>query len=284
MTIQEADQYIRSQLLNTYEPGEAHAMADWLLEHYAGTGRKDRLNYSKILSTAEDDRIYKWIERLLKQEPLQYVLNEAWFCGFRFYVDDRVLIPRPETEELIEWIISDCKFPIDALSILDIGTGSGCIPISLKRRLGKADVSAIDISAAALEVATRNASQLGVPVNFLEIDFLNPSQREKLASYDVIVSNPPYIPEKDKESMQDNVLAYEPGTALFVKDNDPLVFYKAIAAFGQSHLKPNGAIYVEIHENGGKTCMELFLQAGYDTDMKKDMQGKDRMIRARRNS
>ncbi|MEK7225287.1 MAG: HemK/PrmC family methyltransferase, partial [Bacteroidota bacterium] len=189
------------------------------------------------------------------------------------------------TEELVEWIISTPiaiggKFPVDELRILDIGSGSGCIPISLKRRLRKAEVWACDISEAALTVARRNAEALGTDVNFILLDFLNEEQRKQFPSFDIIVSNPPYVPEKDKEEMQKNVLQHEPHTALFVPDNDPLVFYKAIAEFGKTHLNKAGSIYCEIHENLGEPVTKLFHSHGYTSELKKDMQQKNRMIRS----
>ncbi|HWR33662.1 MAG TPA: peptide chain release factor N(5)-glutamine methyltransferase, partial [Chitinophagaceae bacterium] len=209
-----------------------------------------------------------------------YVLNESWFCGLKLYVDKNVLIPRPETEELVEWIISNCKFPVDELKILDIGTGSGCIPISVKRRIRKAEVWACEISEDALAVAKRNAATLGTDINFIQLDFLNEEQRNQLPSFDIIVSNPPYVPEKDKEQMQQNVLNYEPHISLFVPDNDALIFYKAIAAFGKEHLKQSGNIYCEIHESLGSSVKEIFSSAGYTIELKKDMQQKDRMIKS----
>ncbi|MBK5270374.1 MAG: peptide chain release factor N(5)-glutamine methyltransferase, partial [Bacteroidia bacterium] len=206
-------------------------------------------------------------------------LNEAWFCGFKFYIDNNVLIPRPETEELVEWIITNCKFPIGQLSILDIGSGSGCIPIALKRKLRKAEVWSCDISNEALNVARQNANNLGGDVNFFQTDFLNKDLWEELPSYDIIVSNPPYIPEKGKEEMQPNVLMYEPQVALFVPDNDALLFYKAIADFAKKHLNRNGSIYMEIHESHGKEVAQLFQSKNYFTEIKKDMQGKERMLK-----
>jgi release factor glutamine methyltransferase len=165
------------------------------------------------------------------------------------------------------------------LAILDIGSGSGCIPVALKRRLGKASVWSCDISPEALAVAQRNAINLGVEVHFRELDFLDKRQREQLPSFDVIVSNPPYVPEKDKPEMRPNVLDYEPGTALFVPDDDPLVFYRAIADFGEKHLNAGGAIYMELHESLGIAAVELFRKNGYETELKKDMQEKERMLK-----
>lgn len=198
----------------------------------------------------------------------------------KFYVDQNVLIPRPETEELVEWIITDCKFPINELKILDIGSGSGCIPVALKRKLRKAEVWSCDISEAALKVAKKNADTLGAIINFLLLDILNKEQRERLPSFDIIVSNPPYIPQKERYQMRPNVLEYEPARALFVPDNDPLIFYKAIADFGKTHLNKKGTIYAEIHEDIGEVTSKLFQTAGFTTTIQKDMQGKERMIKA----
>src|SRR5688572_12379533 len=281
MNIREANTHLISQLRAIYEESEAENISDWVLEHITGKKRTDRImNKEKLLNSEQSSQLDQYLDRLLQHEPVQYVLNEAWFCGLKFYVDKNVLIPRPETEELVEWIISDCKFPIDTLSILDIGSGSGCIPIALKKRLGKADVWSCDVSPGALKVANQNATTLGIHVKFIELDFLNKEQREKLPSFDIIVSNPPYIPAKDKETMRPNVSEHEPATALFVPDNDALIFYKAIVDFGKKHLTENGIIYTEINESLGEATTAMFQSQGYKTVVKKDMQGKERMIKA----
>jgi release factor glutamine methyltransferase len=281
MTGKEAIIYSVNQLRTIYEEGEAKTISDWLIEHLTGSKKTDRISQAKKeLSPEQAELLDAHLTRLKENEPIQYVLNEAWFCGLRFYVDKNVLIPRPETEELVEWIISGCKFPIDELRILDIGTGSGCIPISLKRRLGKAEVWSCDVSSEALQVAERNAKNLGAEVTFLQLDFLDPAQREKLPAFDIIVSNPPYIPHRERYSMRANVLEYEPAKALFVADNNPLIFYHAIADFAKDHLIPGGFIYTEISESLGAETMELFQENGYQAQLKKDMQGKERMIRA----
>lgn len=280
MTIREATTYSVNQLRSIYEEGEAVAISNLVMDHILDGKLEKVLVREKVMTEPQQDQLKAILQRLLTHEPVQYVLGEAWFCGLKFYVDKNVLIPRPETEELVEWIISNCKFPVDELSILDIGSGSGCIPIALKRRIRKARVWSIDTSEAALHVAKRNAAVLGTEVNFLHLDFLDAIKRESLPSFDIIVSNPPYVPEKDKQQMNDNVVRYEPAIALFVPDNDALVFYKAIAAFGKSRLTPNGAIYMEIHEDLGEAVMKLFEENGYKVELKKDMQGKDRMIKA----
>lgn len=281
MTIQEATYFILNQLRKIYPEGEASQITDWLMEHITGSKKVERMVYKNDdINKTEETQLKEYLNRLLQHEPIQYILHEAWFGGMRFYVDQNVLIPRPETEELVDWIITDCKFPIRQLTLLDIGCGSGCIPIFLKRKFRKADVWACDISEAALNVAKKNAGNLGADIHFLQINFLNDGERNKLPSFDIIVSNPPYVPEKDTLQMQPNVLQFEPTTALFVPDNDALIFYKAIADFGKQKLNPNGAIYVEIHEDLGEPVLELFRSKNYEARLKKDMQGKDRMIKA----
>jgi release factor glutamine methyltransferase len=281
MTMQEATYFLLNKLYTIYDKSEASQVTDWVLEKLTGSKKAERMIYkNETITSSEENTLKQYTERLLQHEPVQYVLNEAWFGNMKFYVDRNVLIPRPETEELIEWIISNCKFPLDELKILDIGTGSGCIPVSLKRRLRKAEVWSCDISAEALAVAKKNADELGVEVKLIQLDFLDQRTWTQLPSFDIIVSNPPYIPEKDKENMQANVLQYEPASALFVPDNDALIFYKAIAVFGKTYLKKEGNIFMEIHESLGKDVSELFKTEGYTVEVKKDMQQKDRMIKS----
>ena len=281
MTIAAARKYITEKLITIYDDGESTSIADLVLEHLTGKNKSEiSSGKQSIITTEQKEKLELLLTRLLKHEPVQYVLNESWFAGMKFYVDKNVLIPRPETEELVEWIIDNCKFPVNELKILDIGTGSGCIPIALKRRIRKAEVWSCDISAEAIEVAKRNAVTLGAEVNFMQLDFLNKNTWNQLPNFDIIVSNPPYVPEQNKAAMKPNVLQYEPATALFVPDNNPLIFYKAIAEFGKTHLNKDGNIYCEIHEDSGETVLNLFKDSGYKTELKKDMQEKDRMIRS----
>ena len=178
MTMQEATYLLLNKLRTIYAEGEASNITDWVMEHLTGSKKAERMIYkNEAINSEEENQLYQYTERLMAHEPVQYVLNEAWFCGLKLYVDKNVLIPRPETEELVEWIIDGCRFPIDQLSILDIGSGSGCIAIALKRRLGKAEVWSCDISTEALRVAKKNAENLGVEVNFIELDFLDVKQR-----------------------------------------------------------------------------------------------------------
>jgi release factor glutamine methyltransferase len=280
MSIKESIKYITDNLAPIYDETEAINIAYWIIEYITGLNKSQLISSRLQLDQKQIEQVNSITVRLLSHEPIQYILHQSFFYGFSFYVDKNVLIPRPETEELVDWIISDCKFPINQLSILDVGTGSGCIAASLKRKLRKADVWAIDISPAALDVAKKNATNLSADIKFLEIDFLNTSDREALNQFHIIVSNPPYIPIKDKASMKAHVVEYEPATALFVPDNDALLFYKSLAEFGRSHLQKNGAIYMEIHENLGPQVRKLFEMNNYHTQLKKDMQGKDRMIKA----
>ncbi len=269
------------ELLQVYEPGEAEAIFHLAIENVTGFEREE-LNRKKQmqLSLPAQQKLQEVLTRLLKHEPIQYVLNEAWFCGLKFYVDHNVLIPRPETEELVEWIISDCRFPVDELSILDVGTGSGCIAISLKRRIRKASVSAIDISEGALAVAKKNSEDLGTSVDFILSDFLDKEEVSQLGRFNIVASNPPYIPGSDAATLDKNVAEYEPSKALFVPDEDAVVFYKALSIFGLDHLTPGGKIYAEIHPDHSRDVREIFEAAGYEAVIRNDMQGKERMVRA----
>ena len=304
MTIYEGYRFIREALCNIYDRREAGNIATLVMEKITGMRRTDRLLYKDhILPEEQEALLVRYTTLLLEHHPVQYVLGEAWFYGISLYVDENVLIPRPETEELVEWIVKDegdrlqvagCRSQVAGLrlqvtgnqvgggpTILDVGTGSGCIAIALKRNIPGANVYAADISSKALAVARQNASAQETPIDFLHIDFLDPHHRNALPLFDIIVSNPPYIPLKDKAAMHKNVVNHEPHSALFVKDNDPLLFYSAVADFALRHLQPSGCIYMEIHESMGKAVEDIFVQHGFaKTAIRKDMQGKDRMIKA----
>jgi release factor glutamine methyltransferase len=281
MTIREATYYLLNKLKPVYGEGEAGQLTDMAMEYITGSGKTERMLYkNEAITGKEEEQVMQFTTRLLLHEPVQYILEEAWFGKYKFYVDKNVLIPRPETEELVEWII---EYPIartDNIRVLDIGTGSGCIPISLKKRMPAAEIWAIDISEGALEVAKRNAATIGAEINFLQLDILDPQQWTSLPVFDIIVSNPPYIPEHDKAAMLPNVLQYEPSLALFVPDEDALLFYKAIAAFAKEHLRQKGWLYFEIHEDLGEAVAELLRTEGFSTELKKDMQQKDRMVKS----
>ena len=220
-------------------------------------------------------------DRLLEQEPIQYVLGQANFCGRTFMVNEHVLIPRPETEELCRWINSQDASP--RVRLLDIGTGSGCIAITLAAMYPKAEVTAWDISPEALEVARENAKRTHVNVSFEQIDILHLPSNLLHQTYDLIVSNPPYICNKERACMEANVLEHEPHTALFVPDDDPLLFYHAIAQYGQTALEPEGWLYFEINPLYAQPLSDMLHMMSYhDIELKLDQYGKQRMIRAKR--
>lgn len=284
MNITECQQRIRRELQAIYSPRESANVTDILLEHFTGLKRIDRLMYSNHeLTATENEAIQEAVTMLLQHKPIQYITGYTWFYGLKFVVNSATLIPRPETEELVDWIVNDCKEtdPNFTGAVLDIGTGTGCLPISIKYALKHADVYAIDISDDALSVARSNAKVLNTPVTFFKHDILQPSLPETIPALDIIVSNPPYIPEGGKKEMQKNVLDYEPAQALFVPDEDPLLFYEAIARQAQQRLRRGGFVYAELHEDLAEKTKTLFEQKGFiNVFIKEDMQGKQRMLKA----
>lgn len=296
MKLFEAEQYTKEQLKEIYDEQEAANITNLIIEHITALTKIQRVSgKEQVLTSMQLNRLQKSLERLKTNEPVQYIMNKAWFYGMELYVDKNVLIPRPETEELVQWIVDDMKAlgkdvfirktmqadETSQLKILDVGTGSGCIALALKKTMPKAEVWGCDISEEALNVARRNGSALNIRVDFQGMNFLDEAQQIQLPTVDIIVSNPPYVPLKDKEQMQANVVNYEPHTALFVPNKDPLIFYKAIADFGKKRLYENGSIYMEIHEDLANEVAQVFKENGYKiVEVRKDMQGKDRMIKA----
>lgn len=281
MTIKEQHELLSQQLTKLYSKGESDSIANWVLAHYTGLSNTAvKLFGNRKLSIHEKQLVLNAMNELLKHKPVQYILGEAWFKNMAFYVDENVLIPRPETEELVDWVIEKVKTSKSQKHILEIGTGSGCIAIALKRVLTKATITAIDVSETALRVASRNAEILKTDVEFMQLDFLAETSWEKLPKYDVIVSNPPYIPINEKDKLDKNVTEWEPSTALFVPDADPLLFYKKIAFFGKLHLQTGGIILVECHQDFATATKQLFIKEGYETTLKKDLFDNDRMILA----
>ena len=278
MTVQEAYKQLQAQLCALYDDREAANIADLVIEHITGQRRIDRIMNKQAPVTAEQQAtIQQYAKQLLQQTPIQYVLHEAWFAGMKLYVDENVLIPRPETEELVSWI-ADTRLPV---TVLDIGTGSGCIPIALKKKMPGWNVHAVDISAGALEVARRNDLEQNTDVTFHLLDILDEIAWQRLPMFDVIVSNPPYIRESEAASMHTNVLNFEPHTALFVPDEDALLFYKKIADFALTHLRINGLLLFEINEALGKAVCDMLAGKGFsEIELRQDLQGKDRMVRA----
>jgi release factor glutamine methyltransferase len=232
-----------------------------------------------------EEAIEKWnaiLAELQQEKPIQYITGEAWFYGLRFEVNENTLIPRPETEELVEWILnSPITHHPSPITILDIGTGSGCIPISLKVNLLQANVSAIDISEKALEVAKRNAAINKVDINFIQANILEVEDLFQFPSpINIIVSNPPYVRVLEKQEIKKNVLDYEPHLALFVEDNDALLFYRKIAQLALKNLAPNGLLFFEINQYLGKETVELLENLGFkNIELRKDIYGNDRMIK-----
>ena len=298
MTWQEQYQYLREALSAVHETSESEVMAALVAEHVGGK----KLNHLKaeVITEEKIRHTDQLLQQLLTHRPLQYVLNEAWFYGLKFEVNESVLIPRPETEELVDWIVKELKSgkwkveseagstryeirgtnPDSPLTLLDIGTGSGCIPIALKKTLPLTKVSAIDVCSEALHTATINAVNNETEINFQLLDFLNESKWNDLGKYDIIVSNPPYIKSTEANTMSKHVLEFEPHKALFVPDEDALLFYRKIADFALQHLQPSGAVYAEINQQLGKETVDLFQQKGFNVELRKDMSGNDRMIKA----
>lgn len=269
------------ELWRTLEPlygnGEARAITDYVLDVCFGLSKADILCGAVEEMTAEKTaELNKIFGRLMKGEPVQYVLERAEFCGRWFSVRPGVLIPRPETEELCAWITADSKASASP-KVLDIGTGSGCIAITLQLDMPESKVTAWDISADALDVARENAQQLGANVNFVKLDALNAKPE---GEWDVIVSNPPYICEKEKKDMAVNVLEHEPHTALFVPDADPLLFYRAITRLAVQTLSKGGRLYFEINPiYADDTCHMMRAEGMTAVELRSDMYGKQRMAK-----
>jgi len=270
--------FLKQSLATQYPDSELRGFTNWILEHLFDYSSMDALMQAEKDLSDKDIKNIERIVSLLKQEkPIQQIVGYAWFYGHKFAVNEHVLIPRPETEELVDWILKDK--PEDK-SILDIGTGSGCISITLALN-SNAQVSTVDISDLALVQAKENAKNLNASINFIQTDILAEVGINKLDSYDVIVSNPPYVLESDKELMANNVLENEPHLALFVSDEEALKFYICIADIASKKLNNNGLLYFEIHENKGLETLDILSRKGFSNlELRKDFQGKDRMVKA----
>ncbi|MBQ5856787.1 MAG: peptide chain release factor N(5)-glutamine methyltransferase [Bacteroidales bacterium] len=271
------------QLCSIYDKDEANAMILILLEHYFNINRvKIALEPQLRLSESEMLTFHFAVKDLLKNKPIQYIIGETEFCDLKFKVNENVLIPRPETSELVMKIVNSQRSTVNGQqSILDIGTGSGCIAISLAKMISGSEVYALDISEKALEVAKENAVNNNVEVTFIHDDIL--SLKNKIdTKFDIIVSNPPYVRELEKAEMRDNVLNWEPHNALFVSDNNPLIFYRSILEFAKSHLKENGEIWFEINEFLGKEMTELCNEMGFSqVEVFNDFRGRERVLLVR---
>ncbi len=276
-------------LSEIYDEREAANIADMVIEFVTGLRKIDRvLDKQFLLNEEQNVKLKSCLVDLLKHKPVQYILHEAWFAGMKFYVDENVLIPRPETEELVELIAKEVDSGLltdDSLTftVLDIGTGSGCIAIALKKKSSiinrQFSISAIDISENALNIAKKNAIENKMEIYFFQTNILDENEWKQFVKFDIIISNPPYIKQSEQVSMGENVLKFEPHLALFVADEDALIFYKKIAAFGLRHLNKNGKLFFEINENLGNEICELLENSGYkNIELKKDMQGKNRFV------
>ena len=279
--MQSAIQHLQSSLKGIYPDTEIMSFSNLIVQHLTGMSRVEILmNKNTIFSNEQRYELDCIIEKLKFFVPIQYILGETEFFGLPFRVSNSVLIPRPETEELVDWIQNENKEQSD-LSILDIGTGSGCIAITLKHIFENAKVDAFDISENALAIAGENAKLNNVAVHFSNVDILNAPLMDN--KWDIIVSNPPYIPELEKAEILPNVLNHEPHLALFVPDNDWLIFYRSIAEFANIHLHPGGKLYIEIHKDAGNECVEMLLNMGFqNVELRKDISGNDRMVKGQR--
>jgi len=270
-----------ANLLQTdFPPEEIQSLQRIIFEKQLGLPlHKIFLNPPNRVNPNDAAKIIDIVSKLKLQKPIQYILGEADFFGLIFKVTPDVLIPRQETEELVDWILKSSEK--GAYSIVDIGTGSGCIAVSLAVNLPNSKVTAIDISSNALEIAAKNAISNGVSIDFSVVDFLDVNARITDNPFDIVVSNPPYIRELEKSLMKSNVLDHEPHSALFVSNNDPLIFYQTIAQRANELLNHNGVVYCEINESMGKELHQLFSHYGFTgVEIRKDLNGKDRMLKA----
>lgn len=262
-------------LQESFDVREADNLFKFTLEDYFKKRYFDVKDYA--LNDDEIEALNYIYEKISNHFPIQYIFNKADFYGFEFYVDENVLIPRPETEELVHWILNDNN---NQNSLLDIGTGSGCIPISIKKNKPDWNVSALDVSEKALTIAKQNAVKNEVEIEFILADILNSTFTIQHSQFNVIVSNPPYIPSKEKELMSTSTVQFEPHLALFVPNENPIIFYDKIADFAKQHLEKNGKLYFELNEFNANDVKILLQQKGFQNiEIKKDFSGKDRMLR-----
>ena len=285
MVLKEILNVFHKELDTIYGNNEVDSFFNILIDYYLNLKRITLVMQPEYtISKEEEQPLFEALSRLKLEEPIQYILGETEFFGLVFKVNQNTLIPRPETEELVQWIIEDYKDNLEQIKILDIGTGTGCIPISLAKSLPKAKVKALDISTKALEVAKQNAELNAVEVDFIELNILETCHTELDSAsqkFDVIVSNPPYVRELEKAEMKGNGLKHEPELALFVDNTNPLIFYKAITEFATHNLKAGGTLYFEINQYLGSEMIQLLEDFNFkDIELKKDMFGNNRMIKA----
>lgn len=273
-----------SLLATGFEKTEIESFFYLLIDFRLNVSKMDFLLNPSLNVSTEDARFFESaIQKLKSEQPIQYIIGETEFFGLQFKVTENTLIPRPETEELVDWILKDQTL-IDnkELRIFDVGTGTGCIPISLAKNLVSAKVTTVDVSEEAIKIAQENAISNNVAVSFVNDSILEPKIVNDLKNkFDIIVSNPPYVRNLEKQEIKKNVLDYEPHLALFVEDNDALIFYKKIAEYALNHLKKDGVLYFEINQYLGNETVELIKCLGFKTiELRKDLSGNDRMIKA----
>ncbi len=282
MLLREFRNDFRESLSSIYDSQEVDSFFYLILNNFYCMSRVDLALKPEF--EIDEIEIQKWrniIDELQNQKPIQYILGETEFFGLPFKVTSDVLIPRPETEELVDWILTNNSHNAENLRILDIGTGSGCIPITLAKNLKNSEIDAIDVSREALKIAKENAEKNVVQVNFIDMDIL---KAENLAeTYDIIISNPPYVRELEKQEMHKNVLEFEPHLALFVEDEDPLLFYLKITQLASESLSEGGHLYFEINQYLGQRMIDLLNEYKFrDIELRKDIYGNDRMIFGRK--
>jgi release factor glutamine methyltransferase len=268
------------QLSDIYGEEEAKSIIRLAIKHYSGLSRAEILS-GKTIDAITEEKIAEALNKALLQVPIQYTLGEAGFYGRQFFVNRDVLIPRSETEELVHMVVSENRS--SKINILDIGAGSGCIAVSLACELSAASVYAVDVSQEALKVAAINSNRHKTNVSFARCDILQNTKLPFGVKFDVIVSNPPYVPMSEKKYMSKNVLEHEPHIALFVPDEQPLIYYEACLQIAKNHLQDQGIIYVEINEDLGGDTLDLFQSHDFDALMFRDLSDRDRIIRATKN-
>jgi release factor glutamine methyltransferase len=283
MTIEIANRLILSGLSELYDEREAASISSIILEHITGMPKSLRLlKKTDMFSVKQESLFQSYLQELINHRPVQYVLGEAWFGSLPFYVDENVLIPRPETEELVDWMLKYSSLSGPGTTVADIGTGSGCIPVLIKKKRNDFNVIGLDISDAALHIAEKNAKIQDVFIHFFQCDIRDQDQWEKIPLTHIIISNPPYIPVKQKQILEKHVRDFEPALALFVPDDDPIVFYKLIGQIALQKLRPGGALFLEIHHDYAKDIMDWYKTNGFSLELRKDFSGNNRMIKAER--
>ncbi len=281
LTLNSAINHFRNELQAVYDNSELNQVLQIAFHHFFNIDRTAlALDKEEAFLVTDFQKLEHIISLLKTNQPLAQIVGEWEFYGLKFKVNEHTLIPRPETEELIQLIVEE-NVDYENLNVLDIGTGTGCIPIALKNELKNANITAFDISEEALRIAKENSELNNLSVVFQQVDILRFEEYESENKFDVIVSNPPYIPHKEKELMHKNVLDFEPGLALFVDNDEPLIFYDRISDFALTHLKQNGKLYFEINENYGEETKQLLIDKGFKSvTLIKDMNNKDRIVKA----